>query len=301
MKTTGWMLVLAALWAAPWAPPSAPAAAAEALAAAPPQLAAPLPADIKSRGKLVMGVKCDYPPFGYVDAAGKNAGFEIDVVRQFAADAFGSPGAVELVCVSGPNRIPYLTSGRVDGIVSVLSWTPDRAKVIGFSIPYFDSGIRLLVPQGSPIKDWGDLKGKTITTTSGGTQSIWLTKCMPDVKQLLFDNTADSLSALKQGRAVAFPQDLTLLVGIVTKDPTLKIAGHSVARGPFGVGVKLDNKALAAWFDAAIAEMTKEDFFWQALARHVPKEALDQFKAAVPRPGQPAISYKEAEDIYACD
>ena len=288
------LISIATLWLAP-------AYGTEQMAAASPALGAPLPEAIKARGKLIIGVKCDYPPFGYVDANGKNVGFEIDVVREFVTLAFGSPDAVELQCVTGPNRIPYITSDRVDGIASVLSWTPDRAKIIGFSDPYFDSGIRMLVPKESTIKDWPDIKGKTITTTNGGTQSIWLQKCMPDVHQMLFDNTADSLSALKQDRAVAFPQDLTLLVGIVTKDPSLKIVGHSVARGPFGVGVKLDNKALAAWFNAAIAEMTKEDFFWKTLTKWVPPDALAEFKTAVPRPAQTPISYKEAEDIYKCD
>jgi len=264
-------------------------------------LKAQLPLEIESRGELVIGVKCDYPPFGYVDANGKTVGFEIDVVREFATYAFGSPDALDLQCVTGPNRVPYITSGRVDGVASVLSWTPERAKIIGFSEPYFDSGIQMLVPADSTIKDWPDIKGKTITTTNGGTQSIWLQKCMPDVHQMLFDNTADSLSALKQGRAVAFPQDMTLLVGIVAKDPSLKIVGHSVARGPFGVGVKLDNKPLADWFSAAIAEMTKVDFFWKTLMKWVPKDTLEEFKTAVPRPGQAPISYKEAEDIYKCD
>ena len=281
--------------------PAAPVAAADQIAAATPTLKASLPEAIKSRGKLVVGVKCDYPPFGYVDADGKNVGFEIDVVREFATYAFGSPDAVDLQCVTGPNRIPYITSGRVDGVASVLSWTPDRAKIIRFSDHYFDSGIKMLIPNDSTIRDWPDIEGKTITTTNGGTQSIWLQKCMPNVHQMLFDNTADSLSTLKQGRAVAFPQDLTLLVGIVTKDPSLKIVGHSVARGPFGVGVKVDNKPLAEWFNAAITEMTKEDFFWKTLTKWVPKDALAEFKTAVPRPGQTPISYKEAEDIYKCD
>lgn len=270
-------------------------------APAPPTLDAPLPAAIKSRGKLVVGVKCDYPPFGFVDAAGKNSGFEIDIVRRLAWYAFGSEDKVDLECVTGPNRIPYITSGRVDYVVSILSYTPDRAKIIGFSSPYFDSGIKMLVPKSSTITDWSDIRGKTITTTSGGTQSIWLTKCMPDVKQLLFDNTADSLAALKQGRAVAFPQDMTLLVGITSKDPTLKIVGHSVARGPIGIGMKLGDKAAAAWADAAIADMVKHDFLWTTLAKWIPKGDLAEFDNSVPRPGHAEMSYKEAEDIYKCD
>lgn len=274
---------------------------AAAAAAPPPTLAAPLPDAIKSRGKLVVGVKCDYPPFGFVDASGRNSGFEIDIVRRLAWYAFGSEDKVDLECVTGPNRIPYITSGRVDYVVSILSYTPERAKIIAFSSPYFDSGIKLLVEKSSTIKDWEDIRGKTVTTTSGGTQSIWLSKCMPKVKQLLFDNTADSLAALKQGRAVAFPQDMSLLVGITSKNPSLKIVGHTVARGPIGIGMKLGDKEAAAWADAAVADMVKHDFLWKTLTKWVPKGDVGQFKDAVPRPGQKEISYTEANDIYKCD
>ena len=270
-------------------------------AAALPTLSAALPEEIKSRGKLIVGVKCDYPPFGFIDASGEHAGFEIDIVRRLSWYAFGNQDKVDLECVTGPNRVPYITSGRVDYVVSILSYTPERAKIIGFSSPYFDSGIKMLVPKSSTINDWDDLRGKTVTTTSGGTQSIWLSKCMPKVKQLLFDNTADSLAALKQGRAVAFPQDMTLLVGITSKDPSLKIVGHTIARGPIGIGLKLGNNAAAAWADAAIADMVKHDFLWKALTKWIPKDDLGQFEKSVPRPGAAQISNKEAADIYRCD
>lgn len=280
--------------------PIASAAGPERAAAAAPSLSAPLPQAIKARGKLIVGVKCDYPPFGYVDADGKHAGFEIDVVRELAYFAFGNRDAVDMECVTGPNRIPSLTSGRVDLIVSVLSWTPDRAKIVGFSAPYFDSSVRMIVPKSSSIKSWADVKGKTVTTTTGGTPSIWLTKCMPGVHQLLFDNTADSISAVNDDRAVAYSQDMTLLVGITAKNPAFKIVGEGVASGPFGVGVKLGNEELTKWADAAIAQMTKEDFFWKSLQRWVPKDDLSSFANSVPRPGRPAISYAEANDIYKC-
>ena len=49
----------------------------------------PLPADIKSRNRFIIGVKCDVPPFGYIDVQGKNAGFDVEVGRWFARYAFG--------------------------------------------------------------------------------------------------------------------------------------------------------------------------------------------------------------------
>jgi polar amino acid transport system substrate-binding protein len=49
----------------------------------------PLPADVKSRKRWVIGVKCDFSPFGYIDAQGRNAGYDVEIARQFAELAFG--------------------------------------------------------------------------------------------------------------------------------------------------------------------------------------------------------------------
>ena len=38
-------------------------------------------ASIKQKGKIVVGVKADYKPFGYVDPSGKIVGFEIDMAN----------------------------------------------------------------------------------------------------------------------------------------------------------------------------------------------------------------------------
>ncbi|TFV33940.1 hypothetical protein E4K10_42470 [Streptomyces sp. T1317-0309] len=57
-------------------------------------MGAPLPAEVKNKGKLAVGVKCDYPPFGYIDEASKNAVSNIDIAHQLASYAFGDPNAL---------------------------------------------------------------------------------------------------------------------------------------------------------------------------------------------------------------
>ncbi len=89
-----------------------------------------LPAAVRQRGTWVIGVKCDYPPFGYVAANGRNDGYDVEVARRFAQLAFGSKTKLELVCVTTPSRIPTLQSGRVDIIISTLTWTKARTEVI---------------------------------------------------------------------------------------------------------------------------------------------------------------------------
>ena len=87
-----------------------------------------LPSYVKSRHKWVIGVKCDFPPFGYYDFTGNHRGYDVAIARRFATIAFGRPNRVKLVCVTTPSRIPTLQSSQVDIIISTLTWTAARAE-----------------------------------------------------------------------------------------------------------------------------------------------------------------------------
>src|SRR5687768_2414737 len=78
----------------------------------------PLPANIKSRNRFIIGVKCDVPPFGYIDVQGKNAGFDVEVGRWMARYAFGRPSRVTFVCAPTAAREPLITTDRVDLMLS---------------------------------------------------------------------------------------------------------------------------------------------------------------------------------------
>src|ERR671929_1617891 len=112
----------------------------------------PLPSAVKARKRWEIGVKCDFPPFGFIDVRGNNDGYDVQVARRFAQLAFGSKSKVHLTCVTTPSRIPTLMSGRVDIIVSTLTWTQARADQIDFSIPYYSATGRLLVPNSSTVR-----------------------------------------------------------------------------------------------------------------------------------------------------
>src|SRR6266571_8029821 len=93
-----------------------------------------LPSQVKQRKHWEIGVKCDFPPFGFIDVRGHNDGYDVQVAQRFAQLAFGSKKKVNFTCVTTPSRIPTLISGRVDIIVSTLTWTQARSEQIDFSI-----------------------------------------------------------------------------------------------------------------------------------------------------------------------
>ena len=126
----------------------------------------PLPAEVKERGRWNIGIKCDSPPFGYIDVQGKNAGFDVEIAKWFSRFAFGRSNRVSYTCVTTPAREPSLTTGRVDHVIATFTYTPDRDTRIDFSRAYYKATGRLLVRNNSPITKLSDIAGRTIATTS---------------------------------------------------------------------------------------------------------------------------------------
>ena len=123
-------------------------------------------ATIKSRGKLIAGVKYDVRIFGYLNPATNQVeGFDVDLAREVAKRVFGSPDAVEFVEAISANRIPYLNEGKVDMIFSTMTANEDRAKQIEFSDTYYVAGQSLLVPINSTIASVNGLMPLEIAAT----------------------------------------------------------------------------------------------------------------------------------------
>jgi polar amino acid transport system substrate-binding protein len=250
---------------------------------------AKLPAEVRQRGKFVIGVKCDFAPFGFIDAGGKNDGYDVEVARRFAQLAFGSKTKVDLVCVTTPSRIPTLQSKRVDVIVSTLTWTKARTEVIAYSIPYYAATGRLLVPNNSSIRSVRNLGGKTIVTTRGALYAAWTRNCFKDSKLLEVDSPALAVSAVKNGTADTFMFDDAFLLGVATQDPNLKLTNDKFLAIPWGVGIRKGEGQMAAWVNTAIRYMRAKDEFAGILRgvgrrTNAPASLITSFLTQVPRP-----------------
>src|SRR6266536_1827017 len=55
----------------------------------------PVPDTLKKAGIVRIGIKCDYPPDGFLDNQGKNQGIEVSLARQIASDALGDAAKAE--------------------------------------------------------------------------------------------------------------------------------------------------------------------------------------------------------------
>ena len=244
----------------------------------------PLPSAVKARKRWEIGVKCDFPPFGFIDVRGNNGGYDVQVARRFAQLAFGSTSKLELVCVTTPSRIPTLQSGRVDIIISTLTWTAARADVIDYSIPYYSATGRLLVPNDSPIHSVRDLAHKTIVTTRGALYAAYTRNCFKDSTLQEVDSPSAAVLAVKNGGADTFMFDDAFLLGVATQDPTLKLTNDKFLAIPWGIGIRKGETSMSRWVNAAIRYMKKRDEFIKILRSNAPRRLVPSFSDNVPRP-----------------
>src|SRR3954468_2231394 len=209
-----------------------------------------LPADVKSRNRWLIGVKCDVPPFGYIDVKGKNAGFDVEIARWFGRYAFGKATSVTFLCAPTATREPLLTTNRADLVISTFTYTADRDTRIDFSRAYYKATGRLLVKTGGPIKKLSDLSGKRVATTSGSIYDRWMKNCFKDTQVITADTFTNALLAFQQGRADAVMYDDAVLLPIAAADRNSELTTDAFLEAPFGIGIKQGNKQLKAWVDS---------------------------------------------------
>ncbi|MEJ8848498.1 transporter substrate-binding domain-containing protein [Variovorax rhizosphaerae] len=158
-------------------------------------------ADIKKKGEITVGVMVDVPPFATTNAQNQPDGYDADVARLLAKD-WGVK--LNMVTVTGPNRIPYVLTNKVDTLVAVLAITPERSKQVQFSTPYSAATIVLYGTVKTPIKTPADLKGLRVGVTRASTQDVALTAAAPEGTEIRrFDDDSSAMQALISGQVDA--------------------------------------------------------------------------------------------------
>ncbi len=159
------------------------------------------PAEIKARGKVVIGIQGDNPPWGFVNTSGKQEGLDADIGELYGK-FLGVP--VEFVPLEVANRIPALTAGRVDVLFATMAMFPDRAKAVQFSKPYVANIILLAAPKTTEVKTNADMGKLIIAVPRASAQETQVKKnAPPDTKILSLDGDAAAIQALVSGQATA--------------------------------------------------------------------------------------------------
>jgi ABC-type amino acid transport substrate-binding protein len=211
-------------------------------------------AQIKSRGKLIAGVKFDTPPFGFLNNKNEPVGFDLDIVRGIAK-RIGVP--VEFVKVTSPTRIPLLVSGNVDLSAASMTHTVERDKSIDFSITYYTGAQALIVPKSSSIHGLKDLAGKQVSVQQGTTLEKNIAKVAPEAKVVAFKDYTSAWLALVQGRVDALTGSMNILQGFQKDNADFIILPDRFSVEPFGIGVRQGDSGVRDAVNFALIDMWK--------------------------------------------
>ena len=173
--------------------------------------------ELKKKGKLTVGMLVDFPPYGITNTQNLPDGYDADVAKLLAKD-LGVP--VDIVPVTGPNRIPFLLTNKVDMLIASLAITPERAKQVLFSKPYSAASIVLYGPTKTSIKGPEDLKTLRVGVARASTQDVAVTKAAPEGTEIRrFDDDASAMQALLSGQVDAIGCSITVAAQIAKRVP----------------------------------------------------------------------------------
>jgi polar amino acid transport system substrate-binding protein len=181
--------------------------------------------EVMARGKIIVGVTSEAPPFGFVDEKGQLVGFDIDVAKLIAKEMFGDENKIELFKQGFAARWPNVENGTTDFGIMVTTVYPDRALRVAFTRPYVDSGIVLVVKKDSPIKTVADLNTATNTVAhlTAPVQEERGKRLYPKAKFLTFDSISAQFNAVKLGRATAAQLDTPVALWYIKDNPDIRM------------------------------------------------------------------------------
>lgn len=205
-----------------------------------------------------------FPPFEFHDSkTGGMQGYEVDLITAMAK-VMGRELKLEQMGFDA--IIPAILSGTIDAGASGFSVTPERAKRVNFTMPFYKSGLTILVAKGSEgaIKGFDDLKGKKISVQIGTTSQSYAKK-IEGAQVSTFNSAGDAILNLIGGNCDAVINDKPVTDYILAQNKSL--AAKTVhlpamaSADDFAMVTAKSNAALRDEMNAAMRQLKADGTF----------------------------------------
>ncbi|MGP1283861.1 MAG: ABC transporter substrate-binding protein/permease [Parasphingopyxis sp.] len=224
-----------------------------------------VPADARSAaaivqdGTLRVGVNPNFPPMSSYGDDNELEGFDVDVARAIAR-AMGV--RLELVPTEAAQRVPFLTTGRIDMSLGALTHTPEREELIDFTVPLHSEAMGVITTSRLPVSSWRELNRPDVTIVNmRGNQSVsMLEETLPRPRRLLVDGNADTIRAIAQGRADALVENVDFFIGFTENYPDVdwRILSEPIFVAYCAIGIAEGNVSLQNYLDGILYELHSE-------------------------------------------
>ena len=222
---------------------------------------------IRSRGKVIIGVKEDQPNLGFKDpTTGRYSGFDVDIARAIAAKLGFAEDKIEFKAIPTASREQAIINGDIDYYVGTYSITDKRKEQIAFAGPYFVAGQDLLVRKDdTSITGPDSIAGKTVCSVTGSTPIANIKAKYPQAKTVEFEKYSQCVEQLLNKQVDAVTTDDAILKGYAAQQPDkLKVVGKTFSTEKYGVGLPRNDKALRDKVNDILAGLVS-DGTWQRI------------------------------------
>lgn len=217
-------------------------------------------ADIKAKGKLILGLDDSFPPMGFQDDNQEIVGFDIDVAKEVCKRM-----GVELVLqpISWDAKEVELSTKNIDCIWNGMTKNAERDKSMTLSIPYMENTQVAVVLADSPINTLKDLAGKTVVIQNGSTASDAIDaneEFKNSLKELVkVDNNVQALLDLKTSGSDSVVMDEVVARYYTEKEAgTYKILDETLADEEYVIGFRKGDVSLCNEIEKYLKEMDED-------------------------------------------
>ena len=224
---------------------------------------------IQKTGAITIGHRDASVPFSYYDDKQQPVGYAMDLCLR-AVDAVRSELKmpkldVKYQLVTSANRIPLMANGTIDLECGSTTNNVARQKEVAFTITHFLTATRVVSRKSSKIGSIEDLKGKTLTSTSGTTNIKQLTELNTSKNMgmniIPANGHSEAFQMVETGRAVGFAMDDILLYSLVasSRNPSdFVISDFALSLPePYGIMMRRDDPAFKKVVDSAMTQTYK--------------------------------------------
>jgi ABC-type amino acid transport substrate-binding protein len=228
-------------------------------------------------GQLKVGSDIPYPPFEF-GRSPNYKGLDVDIVNEIAKTL-----GLKAQFVKTPFETIFrnLVQGKFDMVASASTITPERAKEVDFSEPYFPADQSLMVKQGSNVKTVDDLAGKVIGAQLGTTGADYAKKHTKAKTVRTYDLIDDAFKALEASQVEAVINDCPVSKYAERAHKDLVVVESIQTNELYGFAFRKGSDALRNAINKGIVENRKNGTLTQISTKWLGKDPC----AALPTTG----------------
>ncbi len=224
--------------------------------------------DAASADTLIVRTNPEFPPFEYIEQ-GNIVGFDVDLMNEVSKI---TGKKVVFKNMAFDSLLIAMQTGKINCIISGMTATDERRQHVNFSMPYFVSKQAVIVPDGSDIQKFEDLKGKKIGVVIGYTGDMVVTDMYKDTSSITrYEATGQAIMALSAKKVDATVLDMEPAKEYVANNEGLKVLDTALAEEEYSIALPKDNTALLDEINKALQTMKENGTYDKIYSKYFDK------------------------------